>query len=100
VWLYFRFPVGLRMVEELLAARGIIVSHETVRQWGANRIMATADCSDSAEQFGARLWLQQSHKIIQNRLALLGEESVSVGHRRQPPGQTGEATHAHLHHRQ
>jgi putative transposase len=45
VWLYFRFPLGLRMVEELLAARGIIVSHETVRQWArkfgqqfANRI--------------------------------------------------------------
>src|ERR1700758_3774393 len=33
VWLYFRFPLGLRMVEELLAARGIIVSHEPVRQW-------------------------------------------------------------------
>jgi putative transposase len=33
VWLYFRFPLGLRMVEELLAARGIIVSHEIVRQW-------------------------------------------------------------------
>jgi len=33
VWLYFRFPLGLCMVEELLAARGIIVSHETVRQW-------------------------------------------------------------------
>jgi putative transposase len=33
VWLYFRFPLGLSMVEELLAARGIIVSHETVRQW-------------------------------------------------------------------
>src|SRR5271165_214632 len=33
VWLYFRFPLGLRMVEELLAARGVIVSHETVRQW-------------------------------------------------------------------
>src|SRR4051794_14825238 len=33
VWLYFRFPLGLRMVEELLAARGIAVSHETVRQW-------------------------------------------------------------------
>ena len=32
VWLYFRFPLGLRMVEELLAARGIIVGHETVRQ--------------------------------------------------------------------
>src|SRR5260221_5542359 len=33
VRLYFRFPLGLRMVQELLAARGIIVSHETVRQW-------------------------------------------------------------------
>jgi putative transposase len=27
-WRYFRFPLGLRMAEELLAARGIIVSHE------------------------------------------------------------------------
>jgi putative transposase len=33
VWLYFRFPLSLRMVEEMLAARGIPVSHETVRQW-------------------------------------------------------------------
>jgi putative transposase len=34
VWLYFRFPLSLRMVEDMLAARGIIVSHETLRQWG------------------------------------------------------------------
>jgi putative transposase len=33
VWLYFRFPLSLRMVDELLAARGIVVSHETIRQW-------------------------------------------------------------------
>jgi putative transposase len=32
VSLYFRFPLSLRMVE-MLAARGIEVSHETVRQW-------------------------------------------------------------------
>src|SRR3954463_10737010 len=32
VWLDFRFPLSLRMVEEMLAARGIEVSHETVRQ--------------------------------------------------------------------
>jgi putative transposase len=31
VWLYFRFPLSLRMVEDLLAERGIIVSHQTVR---------------------------------------------------------------------
>jgi putative transposase len=33
VWLYFRFPLSLRMVEEMLAARGILVSHETLGQW-------------------------------------------------------------------
>ena len=33
IWLYFRFPLSLRMVEEMLAARGILVSHETLRQW-------------------------------------------------------------------
>src|SRR3954449_12437879 len=36
IWLYFRFPLSLRMVEEMLAARGIYVSHETVRQWARN----------------------------------------------------------------
>lgn len=34
VRLYFRFPLSLRHVDELLAARGITVSYETVRQWG------------------------------------------------------------------
>ena len=34
VWLYFRFPLSLRMVEEMLAARGTCVTYETVRQWG------------------------------------------------------------------
>ncbi|AWB07696.1 IS6 family transposase (plasmid) [Azospirillum humicireducens] len=33
VWLHFRFPLSLRMVEEMLAARGTTVSHETVRKW-------------------------------------------------------------------
>ena len=49
VWLYFRFPLSLRMVEEMLAARGISVTHETIRQWGlkfgrefANRIRRRA----------------------------------------------------------
>jgi putative transposase len=34
VYLYFRFSLSLRMVEEMLAVRGIEVSHETVRKWG------------------------------------------------------------------
>ncbi len=33
VWLYFRFALSYRDVEELLAERGVIVTDETVRQW-------------------------------------------------------------------
>src|SRR3954447_13999932 len=52
VWLYFRFPLSLRMSEEMLAARGTVVSHETVRQWMlkfgqefANRIRRRLPCA-------------------------------------------------------
>jgi putative transposase len=33
VWLYFRFPLSLRLVEEMLLERGIAVSYETIRRW-------------------------------------------------------------------
>ena len=33
VWLYIRFPLSLRLVEEMLLERGIVVSYETVRCW-------------------------------------------------------------------
>ncbi|HAK57197.1 MAG: IS6 family transposase [SAR202 cluster bacterium] len=33
VWLYHRFGLSFRDVEDLLAQRGITVSYETVRQW-------------------------------------------------------------------
>ena len=33
VWLYYRFSLSLRDVEELLAYRGIEASYETVRNW-------------------------------------------------------------------
>jgi transposase-like protein len=33
VWLYFRFTLSFRDVEELLAQRGTSVSYETVRCW-------------------------------------------------------------------
>jgi putative transposase len=35
VWLYHRFPLSFREVEELMLARGAIVSNETIRQWCA-----------------------------------------------------------------
>ena len=33
VWLYYRFSLSYRDVEELMAARGVVLSYETVRQW-------------------------------------------------------------------
>ncbi len=33
VWLYYRFPLSFREVEEMMLARGVVVSHETIRQW-------------------------------------------------------------------
>lgn len=34
VRLYFRFPLSLRLVEEMLLERGIVVSYETIRRRG------------------------------------------------------------------
>jgi hypothetical protein len=33
VWHYFRFGVSFRDVEEMMAARGVVVSYETIRRW-------------------------------------------------------------------
>jgi transposase-like protein len=33
IWLYLRFALSFRDVEDLLAERGIILSYETVRRW-------------------------------------------------------------------
>ena len=35
VWLYHRFTLSLRDIEDLLAERNVIVSYETIRQWCA-----------------------------------------------------------------
>src|SRR6267143_1044454 len=45
VWLYFRFHLSFRDVQDLLAERGVIVSHETIRQW----------CTKFGAAFAARL---------------------------------------------
>jgi len=44
VWLYFRFTLSLRDVEDLLAERGIEVSYETVRCW--SREIWTGHCAE------------------------------------------------------
>jgi putative transposase len=50
VWLYHRFSLSYRDVEELLAKRGIIVSYETIRQW----------CMKFGPQYAQKLRRRQS----------------------------------------
>ena len=35
VWLYHRFPLSFREVEELMSQRGVVVGYETIRRWSA-----------------------------------------------------------------
>ena len=35
LWLYFRFSLSYRDVEEMMAERGVAVSYETIRCWRA-----------------------------------------------------------------
>ena len=50
VMMYVRYPLSLRNVEDLLAERGIEISHETVRFWW-NRFGP-----DSPEPFACRAY--------------------------------------------
>lgn len=43
VWLYYRFYLSYRDVEELLCARGVIVTYEVIRQWGLQFRQACAN---------------------------------------------------------
>ena len=94
VWLYFRFPLSLRMVEEMLAARGIVVSHETVRRWAlkfgqdfANRIRRRPPCAGDKWHLdevairiaGVRHWPWRA------------VDQTGIGARRPRAGPTGQA---------
>jgi putative transposase len=46
VWLYYRFSLSHRDVEELLFVRGVIVSYEAIRKW----------CRKFGQQFANQLW--------------------------------------------
>ena len=95
VWLYFRFPLSLRMVEEMLAARGIIVSHETVRQWArkfgqefANRIRRRLPCGWG--QMASRRGRDQDRRQEALAVARGGPERHRARHPgAEPAGQTG-----------
>lgn len=59
VWLYFRFSVSYRDVEELMAERGVTVTYETIRAW----------CDKFGRDYARR---------IRARRGMLGEQFLSI----------------------
>lgn len=69
VWRYFRFPLSLRLVEEMLLERGIVVSYETIRRWG--------------RKFGAAYAKQlRREKPSKQDIWYLDEVAISIGGRK------------------
>lgn len=50
VWLYYRFNLSLRDVEEILAERGIDVSYEAIRDWCRKFGLQIAGTSGDADR--------------------------------------------------
>ena len=67
VMMYVRYPLSLRNVEDLLAERGIDISHETVRFWWnrfgpmfAAEIRSDASRTCEAIRSDAGIWMRCS----------------------------------------
>lgn len=75
VWLYSRFTLSLRAIEELLAARKSVATYETVRQWCLTFGQASAD---------EVRWCQprQGNKKLRSNEATHKEMLPGVEHRR------------------
>ena len=85
VWLYFRFPLSYRDVEDLLAERGIDVSYETVRRWAlkfgqayAQRLRIVRSGADTCVVLLARFCLSMRscyHAVLHHSSNVLSRES-------------------------
>lgn len=71
VWLYYRFNLSHRDIEDLLAERGIIVTRESIRLW----------CIKSADVFLQAKRVVIAHAAVQN-LFNLGRHPVKAKHYR------------------
>ena len=68
IWLYLRFTLSYRDVEELLAERGLDVSYETVRRWVLHRSLWGTISGKGDTSRGE--WIRGRNKI--------GEEPVNA----------------------
>src|SRR5467141_1459870 len=72
VWLYFRFALSFRDVEEMLGMRGVSLSYETVREWCLKFGQTYANClRSSSPRPGDRWHLDEVFLKINGRLHYL-----------------------------
>jgi hypothetical protein len=71
IWLYIRFTLSFRDVEDLLAERGIMVSYETVRRW-VNHFgpMVAADLRTMALPRSREMPLLRGQSLVRRVLVL------------------------------
>jgi len=71
VWLYHRFPLSFREVEEMMLQRGVVVSHETIRQW----------CHKFGQTYANALRRRRPHPTVVSRSTILmaGVQLPSLG---------------------
>ncbi|GAA4004069.1 hypothetical protein GCM10022631_13730 [Deinococcus rubellus] len=68
LWLYHRFPLSEREVQELLHQRGIEVSHETLRQWNIKFApLLTEELRHREPRRGSRWFLDEVYVEIGGR---------------------------------
>ncbi len=81
VWLYHRFSLSFRDVEDLLAERGVVVSYEAIRQW----------CEKFAPGYAAKLKRRQGRLDNPHRVGRrIGSEELSQPPRMDGDGRSGE----------
>ena len=80
IWLYLRFTLSFRDVEDLLAERGIAVSYETVRRW-VNHFgpMIAADLRKRRPRPGTIWHLDEVYLKISGRMVYLWRAVDSEG---------------------
>lgn len=93
VWLYFRFPLSLRLAEEMPLERGIVVFYEPIRRWGRKFSAAYAKRLRRKRPSGKDTWHLEEVVVNDRRskaLALASRRPRSICSRR---NRTGSSRH-------
>src|SRR3712207_3017098 len=81
VWLYYRFSLSYRDIEEMMAQRGVRVSYETIRQWCLKFGQTIADELRRRRPRPGEKWhLDEVHKSAEQAQRFLAPFGLIGGH--------------------